>query len=239
MGDLEKKVHQYLSRASVRQVFVRNEIWIGAVTDLELRFRGRRLETSKTLASFGLENGDHVDAEATWTEYGIPSFLYVHCQVNGVDVPGFVDCGCAISTMSTRFARRLGLLDHVDTDFAYEVAGPKGVQVLGSLHEVEVHLGGTRYSVNFDVMESGQDLWIGLDMMFREGMRINVPNGTLDIASTGCQVPLLTLREARRRVLKARRAVAKPTRERSAVKRKATEDEDEGKSKRVLRSRPQ
>ncbi|XP_076054376.1 protein DDI1 homolog 1-like [Oratosquilla oratoria] len=213
VGDLERKAHQYLTRDSVKKIFVRHELSIGTVTSLDLSFRGERLKNSeKPLSSYEIQNGDIVEAEATWIEYGIQSLLYVECQINGFDVPAFVDSGCSISTLSTRLARRLGLLDVVDRDFAFEVDGPNGDEVIGCIHDAEVRLGGTLYSVNFDVMDSSTDLWIGLDMMIREGMCINVPKGTLEISSTKTQVPLLTLNEARRRVIRNRIKAARSLR---------------------------
>ncbi|XP_076038462.1 uncharacterized protein LOC143023744 [Oratosquilla oratoria] len=127
--------------------------------------------------------------------------LHFRCRVNGTEAVGFVDTGCALCTLSTDFVRRLGLEDQVDSKFAYGVLGPGGDHVLGCIHKATLEMGGETFVTNFDVMESDMDVWLGMDLIYREGIAVDVANSVLRITSTNTEVDLLTLEKAQEATL--------------------------------------
>ncbi|XP_076060334.1 uncharacterized protein LOC143036659 [Oratosquilla oratoria] len=197
VGDLKRECIRQLKRPQNRRLFIIKTIGVSCFTDLQLKSQGRILnDDSKPLMRSCVRSGGTVEVDVKCLQYGVNSMLHFLCKVNDVDAIGFVDCGCAISTISSNLAETLGLKKEIDRRFTYRVDGPSGDRVLGSLHHVKLQIGDAVFYTNFDVMESEDDVWLGLDLMYREGICVDVLAMTMAIRSCNAQVKMMTQRAA-------------------------------------------
>lgn len=157
--------------------------------------------TSTTNASLSHPLGFYPEAEldpiqrsiATAMEHNPESFvrttmLYIpvtiHPNGHSLDNPvskAFVDTGAQTSIISPDFCEKIGISNLIDKRFKGEVRGVGKSNILGRIHDVEVAIGDALIHLAFTVIDTGMDLLLGLDMMRKFGMCIDLRENCLRV----------------------------------------------------------
>jgi len=109
------------------------------------------------------------------------TMLYVDAVINGSKMPLFVDTGAQASVMSMKTCRSLGLENSVDTSQAGIAAGVGFTRIYGKLWHIPVQIGRTKFHMQFNILDMGVNVILGLDQMKRLGMSINLRRHGLQI----------------------------------------------------------
>lgn len=131
--------------------------------------------------------------EATPEAFADVTMLYVDAEVNGIPLKAFVDSGAQKTVMSKECARKVKLLDIVDTDFAGVAMGVGAARIMGRVHIMPMKIGDEVYAASAIVLEQSQniDLLIGLDMLKKYRCNIDLGNNVLYFGTTEKSVPFL------------------------------------------------
>jgi len=115
------------------------------------------------------------------------TMLYVDAIVNGSIMPLFVDTGAQASVMSLKTCKKLGLMTSVDVSQAGVATGVGMTRIHGKLWRVPVQIGRTKFHMQFNILDMGVSIILGLDQMKRLGMSVDLKRGGLQIGY--CFVP--------------------------------------------------
>lgn len=128
--------------------------------------------------------------------------LYIDTEIIGFDrnrnpystrIPVFVDSGAQQTVMSADTAKRVGLFQLIDTQFAGVARGVGSARILGRIHLAEMRIGGHVYNLSFTVLEntgSPMEVLLGLDMLKKHQCNINLQKNMLEFGD-GHAVPFL------------------------------------------------
>jgi len=139
----------------------------------EVGSRTRKLEREKKIA---LRENPKLHQKAT--------MLYVDAVVNGFKMPIFVDTGAQASVMSMKTCRRLGLENSIDTSQSGIAAGVGFSRIYGKLWRVPVEIGKTKFHMQFNILDMGVNVILGLDQMKRLGMSISLKRKGLQVGKS-------------------------------------------------------
>jgi len=103
--------------------------------------------------------------------------LYINAIVNGVQMPLFIDTGAQASVMSLETCRNLGLINEIDESQAGIASGVGFARIYGKLWRVPVQIGRNKFFVQFNILNMGVRLILGLDQMKRLGMSVDLGRG--------------------------------------------------------------
>jgi len=103
--------------------------------------------------------------------------LYINAIVNGVQMPLFIDTGAQASVMSLETCRNLGLLDEIDETQSGIASGVGFARIYGKLWRVPLQIGRNKFFVQFNILDMGVRLILGLDQMKRLGMSVDLGRG--------------------------------------------------------------
>jgi len=103
--------------------------------------------------------------------------LYINAIVNGVQMPLFIDTGAQASVMSLETCRNLGLIDEIDETQSGIASGVGFARIYGKLWRVPVQIGRNKFFVQFNILNMGVRLILGLDQMKRLGMSVDLGRG--------------------------------------------------------------
>jgi len=109
------------------------------------------------------------------------TMLYVDAIINGCRMPLFVDTGAQASVMSLKTCKKLGLMTSVDVSQAGVATGVGFTRIYGKLWRVPVQIGRTKFHMQFNILDMGVSLILGLDQMKRLGMSVDLKKGGLQI----------------------------------------------------------
>ncbi|KAH0478516.1 MAG: uncharacterized protein KVP18_002845 [Porospora cf. gigantea A] len=129
--------------------------------------------------------------------YTSVSMLYVHCKLNKKPVVAFIDSGAQISLLSQRFALENGLEDLIDRQYQGVATGVGIGKIVGRIHLCDLQLGSKHLQVSFSVIEGDLDFLLGLDLMKRYHMVLDL--GKHALVLDGEPVPFLSEAESAKR----------------------------------------
>jgi len=112
------------------------------------------------------------------------TMLYVDAIISGNRMPLFVDTGAQASVMSFETCKKLGLMTSVDVSQAGVATGVGYTRIHGKLWRVPVQIGRTKFHMQFNILDMGVKVILGLDQMKRLGMSVNLKKGGLQIGSS-------------------------------------------------------
>jgi hypothetical protein len=121
--------------------------------------------------------------------------LYVAIEINGVKLNAFVDSGAQMTIMSAAFAEKLSLRHLVDERFAGVAVGVGSAKILGKVHLAPMRVEGKFLPVSITVMDDkvglgdkNMDFLLGLDMLKRHKMTIDLARNALTFVMDGALV---------------------------------------------------
>ncbi|XP_055342975.1 protein DDI1 homolog 2-like [Paramacrobiotus metropolitanus] len=118
--------------------------------------------------------------------------LYVNCSVNGVKMKAFVDSGAQISIISREFAERCHIAHLIDDRFQGMAVGVGTQRFVGKIHACQMEFGGAFLTTSFSVLDgNNMQILLGLDMMKRHQMIIDLKRNVLVIGTTGAETAFL------------------------------------------------
>ncbi len=129
--------------------------------------------------------------------FGQVVMLYVPAEVNGVSICAFVDSGAQSTIMNIQCAEKCGIMRLVDRRFSGVAKGVGSAAIIGRIHLVQLKLGPhTHLACSITVLDNpDMDFLLGLDMLQRHQMCIDLAHGVLRVADTA--VPVLSEGEIR------------------------------------------
>jgi len=130
--------------------------------------------------------------ENTPEMFGSVVMLYVDVEVNGVKVKAFVDSGAQSTIMSKACADRLSLSQLMEERLSAVAQGVSTQKILGRVHSAPLKLGSAFLPTSLTILErQPMDLLLGLDMLRRHQMCIDLSKNMLVCASAGIEIPFL------------------------------------------------
>lgn len=103
--------------------------------------------------------------------------LYINAIVNGEQMPLFIDTGAQASVMSLETCRNLGLEYEIDESQSGIASGVGFARIFGKLWRVPLQIGRHKFYVQFNILDMGVRLILGLDQMKRLGMSVDLRRG--------------------------------------------------------------
>ena len=117
--------------------------------------------------------------------------------MNGVPVKAFVDSGAQTTVISKKCAVETEIMRLVDKRFAGVAVGVGSAAILGRVHIAHMQIGSCVYNCSFAVLDGEQsiDLLLGLDMLRKHRMMIDLKNDCLHIGDADEMIPFLSERD--------------------------------------------
>merc|ERR1712187_195072 len=121
------------------------------------------------------------------------SMANVACEISDIAVEMMVDTGAQTSVISEPLARRLNLMDRVDTSMQGIAAGVGQARILGCIWGVPVKLGHVEFALDFMVLGVSDPLMIlGIEQMRRYKCIVDLERKCLVFGGNGgVEVPFL------------------------------------------------
>lgn len=119
--------------------------------------------------------------------------LYVNSSVNGVKMEAFVDSGAQISIISRDVAQQCHIAHLIDDRFQGMAVGVGSQRFVGKIHACQMEIGGAFLTTSFSVLEDNHmQILLGLDMLKRHQMVIDLKRNVLVIGTTGAETAFLS-----------------------------------------------
>jgi len=124
--------------------------------------------------------------------FGVVHMLYINCKINGYPTKAFVDSGAQTTLMSLGCAKRVNLINLVDTRFSGVATGIGTQRIIGRIHMVQIQIERDFLVSSFCILQNQpMDVLIGLDMLRRHQCLIDLKKNILKIGTTGSDTPFL------------------------------------------------
>lgn len=124
--------------------------------------------------------------------FGTVTMLYINCKVNGVPVKAFIDSGAQTTIMSASCAEKCHINRLIDTRWNGIAKGVGTQRIIGRIHMVQMQIENDHLTSSFSVLEQQpMDMLLGLDMLKRHQMNIDLQRNVLRIGTTGTETPFL------------------------------------------------
>lgn len=126
--------------------------------------------------------------------FGDITMLYINCEMNGHPLKAFVDTGAQKTIMSPECVEACGMKYLIDDRFTGIAQGVGVAKILGVIHNANIKMGNSLFATTITVLENQKiDLILGLDMLKRHQVIIDLGEGALKIGSE--TVPFLAEHE--------------------------------------------
>ncbi|XP_055913063.1 protein DDI1 homolog 2 [Eupeodes corollae] len=124
--------------------------------------------------------------------FGTVTMLYINCKVNGVPVKAFIDSGAQTTIMSASCAEKCHINRLIDTRWNGIAKGVGTQRIIGRIHMVQMQIENDHLTSSFSVLEQQpMDMLLGLDMLKRHQMNIDLQRNVLRIGTTGTETHFL------------------------------------------------
>ena len=111
-----------------------------------------------------------------------PDMIYVNGKFNNKPIILFIDTGARTSVMSLDKVKELGLFDYIDYECNGLAVGIGKQEIIGRIHYFEIEIDNFIIPISVDVlnnMPNGFDILIGLNVLYANGIGIDVKNKNL------------------------------------------------------------